>query len=92
MPRGRRRQSEFCDRPEGGIDVRRRNRRPEPAAPQQTDKPAKPRWQEHLDSEERPSREDRAAGHDPFTDSILEPVPLPRWLRGRRRTPRDKLS
>jgi hypothetical protein len=72
------------------MDMRRRKGRPKPAAPPQ--EPAKPRWQEHLDFEERPSREDRAAGHDPFTDSILEPVPLPRWLRGRRRAPRDKLS
>jgi hypothetical protein len=27
-----------------------------------------------------------------FLDSILEPVPMPRWLRGRRRARRDKLS
>jgi hypothetical protein len=25
-------------------------------------------------------------------DSILEPVDMPRWLRGRRRARRDKLS
>ena len=53
---------------------------------------AKPPWQEFLDDEERPNREDLAAGHNVFTDSVLEPVPLPRWLRGRRRPPRDKLS
>jgi len=27
-----------------------------------------------------------------FLDSMLEPVPLPRWLRGKGRPPRDKLS
>jgi hypothetical protein len=73
--------------------MRRKNRRPEPAPPpQEPAKSTKPPWQKFLDTEERPSREDLAAGHDPFTDSILEPVPLPRWLRGRRRPPRDKLS
>ena len=35
-----------------------------------------------LDPLERPNREDLGAQHDVFTDSILEPVPLPRWLRG----------
>jgi hypothetical protein len=46
-----------------------------------------------LDSEERPTREDRAAEHNVFADSILEPVDMPRWLRGRRRRARqDKLS
>jgi hypothetical protein len=59
---------------------------PEPA------KPAKPAWQEMLDPMERPNREDLGASHDVFTDSILEPVPLPRWLRGRKRARRDKLS
>ena len=53
--------------------------------------PGKPAWQEHLDPQERPSRETRAADHSPL-ESILEPVPMPRWLRGRRRTPRDKLN
>jgi hypothetical protein len=33
-----------------------------------------------------------AADHDVFLDSILEPVEMPRWLRGRRRSRRDKLS
>jgi hypothetical protein len=70
--------------------MRRRNRRPEPAPPQQESN--KPPWQEFLDPQERPSRQDLAAGHDVFTDSVLEAVPLPRWLRGRRRPPRDKLS
>ena len=61
---------------------------PPPPPPQRS----KPPWQEFLEDEERPNREDLAAGHNVFTDSILEPVPLPRWLRGRRRPPRDKLS
>jgi len=62
-----------------------KNARPE------TPTPPKPSWQEHLDPQERPSREQRAADHSPL-ESVLEPVPMPRWLRGRRRTPRDKLS
>jgi hypothetical protein len=74
--------------------MRRRSRRAEPAPPQQeSTTPTKPPWQEFLDPQERPSRQDLAAGHDVFADSVLEPVPLPRWLRGRRRRPpRDKLS
>jgi hypothetical protein len=70
--------------------VKLRKQKPEPAAP--PPRPAKPAWQQHLEDDERPNREDLAAGHNVFTDSILEPVPLPRWLRGRRRPPRDKLS
>ena len=70
--------------------MRLRKQRPAPASPQQ--KPTKPAWQEFLDPQERPNREDLAAGHNTFTDSILEPVPMPRWLRGRRRAQRDKLS
>jgi hypothetical protein len=70
---------------------RRSRREPAPQQPEPSE-PARPSWQKFLDTEERPSREDLAAGHDPFADSILEPVPLPRWLRGRRRRPRDKLS
>ena len=71
----------------------RKRQRPAPAPPEQeTTTPTKPPWQQFLDPEERPNREDLAAHHNVFTDSILEPVPLPRWLRGRRRTPRDKLS
>jgi len=70
-----------------------RKQRPAPAPPQQeTAKPTKPPWHEFLDPQERPNREDMAAQHDVFADSILEPVPMPRWLRGRRRTQRDKLS
>jgi hypothetical protein len=73
--------------------MRLRKRRPAPAPPQQEmTGPTKPPWQQFLDAEERPNREDRAAQHNVFTDSILEPVPMPRWLRGRRRAPRDKLS
>ena len=52
---------------------------------------SKPPWAHMLDEEERPNREDLAAGHNVFLDSMLAPVPLPRWLRGRRRQ-RDKLS
>ena len=73
--------------------MRLRKRRPAPAPPpQESAKPAHPSWKEHLDSEERPNREDLGAQHNVFMDSILEPVPMPRWLRGRRRPPRDKLS
>lgn len=67
----------------------RKRRPPEPEPRQDTEKPA---WKELLDPQERPSREDLAAQHDVFTDSILEPVPMPRWLRGRRRPPREKQS
>jgi hypothetical protein len=70
-----------------------RKQRPAPATPtRETTTPTKPRWQELLDPVERPNREDLAAQHNVFADSMLEPVPLPRWLRGRRRAPRDKLS
>ena len=61
---------------------------PPPPPPAKT----KPPWQELLDDEERPNREDLAAGHNVFTGSRTESVPLPKWLRGRRRPPRDKLS
>jgi len=67
------------------------NQHPAPA-PAQTTTPRKPAWQELLDPQERPSREDLAAQHNVFLDSMLEPVPLPRWLRGKRRPPRDKIS
>jgi hypothetical protein len=72
--------------------MRLRKQRPAARSPQATTRPTKPPWQELLDQEERPSREDLAAGHDVFTDSILEPVPMPRWLRGRRRAQREKRS
>jgi hypothetical protein len=62
------------------------------AAPAPTSKPSKPPWQEHLDYQERPNREDLASDHNVFMDSILEPVDMPRWLRGRRRARQDKLS
>ena len=67
--------------------MRSRTPPPEPEKP----KKAGPPWQEFLDPQERPNREDLAKGHSPF-ESLLEPVPLPRWLRGRRRAPRDKMS
>ena len=68
--------------------MKRKKQPPPPPPPAK----AKPAWQEHLDPMERPNREDLGAGHNVFTDSMLEPVPLPRWLRGRRRPRRDKLS
>jgi hypothetical protein len=69
-----------------------RQRQAPPAPVQETPRPSKPPWHDLLDPMERPNREDLAAGHNVFSDSMLEPVPLPRWLRGRRRAPRDKLS
>jgi hypothetical protein len=38
------------------------------------------------------TREDRHADRSVFADSVLEPVDMPPWLRGRRRARRDKLS
>ena len=70
----------------------RKQRRAPARPPEETVKPAKPAWREMLDPRQRPSREDLAADHNAFADSILEPVPMPRWLRGRRRAPRDRLS
>ena len=80
--------------------MRLRKRQPPPAAPpreETTTQASKPHWQaqleEHLDTQERPNRENRCADHNVFLDSILEPVDMPRWLRGRRRRARqDKLS
>ena len=69
----------------------RRKQRPLPV-PQVTTRPSRPAWQEMLDPLERPSREDLGAQHNVFLDSMLEPVPLPRWLRGKRRPHRDKIS
>ena len=70
--------------------LRKRRQTAEPP-PQETKGPTKPAWHEHLDPQERPNREHLAAQRSVF-DTILEPVPMPRWLRGRRRPPRDKLS
>jgi hypothetical protein len=64
---------------------------PEPEAEAKPQGAEKPPWAHHLDQEERPNREDLAADHNVFSDSVLSPVPLPRWLRGKRRQ-RDKLS
>jgi hypothetical protein len=72
--------------------MRRRKQSPPAPPAQETTKPSKPPWQEFLDPQERPNREDLADQRNVFTDSILEPVPMPRWLRGRRRPSRDKLS
>jgi hypothetical protein len=68
-----------------------RRARDAPAPPPPSKSPDKPPWADLLEDEERPNREDLAAGHDVFLDSMLAPVPLPRWLRGRR-PQRDKLS
>jgi hypothetical protein len=62
------------------------------APPHETSKPTTPAWREFLDAEERPNREDPAAHRNVFSDTLLEPVPMPRWLRGRRRAQRDRLS
>lgn len=59
--------------------------------PEQPPAAAKPPWEEFLDPQERPNRELLAADHNPL-ESILEPVPMPRWLRGRRRVPQDRRS
>ena len=74
------------------MKLRKQRPAPAPSSQETTTKPSKPPWQKHLDAEERPNREDLAADHDVFLDSILEPVDMPRWLRGRRRAPQDKLS
>jgi hypothetical protein len=42
--------------------------------------------------DDRSTREDRHADRSVFADSVLEPVDMPRWLRGRRRARRDKFS
>lgn len=69
-----------------------RKARKTPAQPDpEPDRPAKPPWAQHLEYDERPSREDLNADRNPFADTLLSPVPLPRWLRGKRRA-RDKLS
>jgi hypothetical protein len=72
-------------------DPMKRRKQPQ-VPPTPTHKTSKPPWHDLLDPMERPNREDLAASHNVFTDSILEPVPMPRWLRGRRRARRDKLS
>jgi hypothetical protein len=64
---------------------------PEATPPPQQETTKGQPWQEFLDPLERPNREDLAKSHSAF-ESFLEPVPMPRWLRGRRRAPRDKLS
>ena len=38
------------------------------------------------------TREDRHGDRSVFADSVLEPVDMPRWVRGRRRARRDRLS
>jgi hypothetical protein len=70
--------------------IRRRSPEPPPAPP--LNRRQKPPWEDLIDPLERPSREDRSADHSVFGDTLLEPVPLPKWLRGRKRSSRDKLS
>jgi hypothetical protein len=73
-------------------DIRRVKSQRPIEAHQETTTPTKPAWQVLLDPQERPNREDIGSQHNVFTDSMLEPVPLPRWLRGKRRPPIDKIS
>ncbi len=61
----------------------RRRRAPEPPPPP-PEHDGRPSWAHLVDDEERPNREDLASGHNVFLDSMLSPVPLPKWLRGRR--------
>ena len=47
----------------------------------------------HVDpNDDGRTREDRHADRSVFADSVLEPVDMPRWLRGRRRARRDKVG
>ena len=47
----------------------------------------------HIDpDDEGRTREDWNSDRSVFADSVLEPVDMPRWLRGRRRARRDRLS
>ena len=47
----------------------------------------------HIDpDDDARTREDRHADRSVFADSVLEPVDMPRGLRGRRRARRDRLS
>jgi hypothetical protein len=48
--------------------------------------PTRPKqpWERLLEDEERPSRQDLEYGNH-FAESLLEPVDMPRWMRGRRR-------
>ena len=48
----------------------------------------------HIDpDDDGRTREDRHSDRSVFADSVLEPVDMPRWLRGRRRRARqDQLS
>jgi hypothetical protein len=47
----------------------------------------------HIDpDDDGRTREDRHADRSVFADSVLEPVDMPRRLRGRRRAWRDKLN
>ena len=54
---------------------------PAPPQPRLPDAPPKPPWEQFLDPQERPNRETLASDHNVFADTLLEPVPLPKWLR-----------
>ncbi len=70
----------------------RKDRRPSPPLQPSQPDPARPAWQAHLDPMERPNAQDLAAQHNVFADTMLSPVPLPRWLRGKARAERDRMS
>jgi hypothetical protein len=73
------------------MKLRRRSKAPSPAGyvGDHADKLSHVRGIGRAEDEERPTGEDRTTYRTPI-DSILEPVPLPRWLRprakGRRRS------
>ena len=69
------------------MKIRKASKAPAPEPPPPD--PRKPPWADLLDNQERPNREDMAAGHNVFMDSMLGP--MPKWLRGRRKE-REKLS
>jgi hypothetical protein len=47
----------------------------------------------HIDpDDDGTTREARHSDRSVFADSVLEPVDMPRWVRGRRRARRDRLS
>ncbi len=70
----------------------RKDRRPPPSPPPPQPAPDRPAWQAHLDPMERPNAQDLAAQHNVFADTMLSPVPLPKWLRGKARSERDRMS
>jgi hypothetical protein len=61
--------------------MKRRHHEDPPPAPAAPSKLAGLRPHQHDDDDERPTREDRAAGHSRFEI----PVPVPKLLRGKHR-------